>query len=239
VGRDLTERRKLEAHLLQSQKLAALGVMAGGIAHEVRNPLAVCSSAAQFLLQEQDDPELRQECARKIHAATKRACMIIENLLRFARPSVETELKQIDLASVLTETLSLVITQARVQKIELVTQLPPEPVWISGIEALLQQAFLNLFLNTIKAMPEGGILTTALDCGKDGVRVRISDTGHGIAPRDLDKIFDPFYTTAPVGQGSGLGLSICYSIIKQHLGAIEVDSQPGVGTTITVRLPIL
>ena len=239
VGRDLTERRKFEAQLLQSQKLAALGVMAGGIAHEVRNPLAVCSSAAQFLMADQDDPELRQECAHKIHAGINRACMIIENLLRFARPSVEMARQQTDLIAVLKETLSLVTTQARVQKIELVSQLTAGPVWISGIEALLQQAFLNLFLNAIKAMPDGGVLTTALDSGADEVWVRISDTGHGISPQDLDKIFDPFYTTAPVGQGSGLGLSISYSIIKQHLGTIEVDSSVGAGATFTVRLPIL
>jgi PAS domain S-box-containing protein len=239
VGRDLTERRKFEAQLLQSQKLAALGVMAGGIAHEVRNPLAVCSSAAQFLMADPDDPELRQECAHKIHAGIGRACMIIENLLRFARPSVEMARQRTDLAAVLKETLSLVTAQARVQKIELVTQLTAGPVWISGIEALLQQAFLNLFLNAIKAMPDGGVLTTTLDSDEDQVWVRISDTGNGISPQDLDKIFDPFYTTAAVGQGTGLGLSISYSIIKQHLGAIEVDSSVGAGATFTVRLPIL
>jgi signal transduction histidine kinase len=188
---------------------------------------------------DQDDPELRQECAHKIHAGINRACMIIENLLRFARPSVEMARQQTDLIAVLKETLSLVTTQARVQKIELVSQLTAGPVWISGIEALLQQAFLNLFLNAIKAMPDGGVLTTALDSGADEVWVRISDTGHGISPQDLDKIFDPFYTTAPVGQGSGLGLSISYSIIKQHLGTIEVDSSVGAGATFTVRLPIL
>jgi PAS domain S-box-containing protein len=239
VGRDLTERRKFEAQLLQSQKLAALGVMAGGIAHEVRNPLAVCSSAAQFLLEDQDDPELQRECARKIHTGIRRACMIIENLLRFARPSVETEFSQTNLAAVLKETLPLVTTQARVQKIELVSHFPSGPVWIKGIEALLQQAFLNLFLNALKAMPDGGVLTTTLGSGGNEAWVRICDTGPGISPENLDKIFDPFYTTAPVGQGSGLGLSICYAIIKQHLGAIEVESPREAGAAFTVRLPIL
>jgi PAS domain S-box-containing protein len=101
LGRDLTERRKFEAQLLQSQKLAALGVMAGGIAHEIRNPLAVCSSAAQFILEHDCPPEIRQECARKIHQGIKRASMIIENLLRFARPSAATGLHKVDLTSVL------------------------------------------------------------------------------------------------------------------------------------------
>jgi PAS domain S-box-containing protein len=239
VGRDLTERRKFEAQLLQSQKLAALGVMAGGIAHEIRNPLAVCASAAQFLLEEENTPEFSQECAQKIHTGIQRASMIIENLLRFARPSVKIDLKEIDLTSLLGETLSLVTNQAKIQKIELRAALPQEPILISGIESLLQQAFLNLLLNSIKAMPDGGILGLTLGKADGEAWASISDTGHGIAPGDLNNIFDPFYTTAPAGQGSGLGLSICYSIIKQHFGTINVDSRAGQGSTFTVRLPIL
>ena len=239
VGRDLTERRKFEAQLLQSQKLAALGVMAGGIAHEIRNPLAVCASAAQFIMESNISPEFRQECAEKIHAGIHRASMIIENLLRFSRPSVQTDLKEIDLNSLLEETLSLVTNQARIQKIELHWQLAPESIWISGMEGLLQQAFLNLLLNAIKSMPDGGALGIALGKTDSEAWVSISDTGHGIAPMDLNNIFDPFYTTAPAGQGSGLGLSICYSIIKQHFGTITVDSEEGKGSTFIVRLPMM
>jgi len=239
VGRDLTERRKFEAQLLQSQKLAALGVMAGGIAHEIRNPLAVCGSAAQFIMEENVTPEFRKECAEKIHTGIQRASMIIENLLRFARPSVKPDIKEINLNTLLEETLSLVTNQARIQKIELQAQLPPDPILISGMEALLQQAFMNLLLNAIKAMPDGGGLGVTLERADGEARVSISDSGQGIAPGDLDNIFDPFYTTAPVGQGSGLGLSICYSIIKQHFGTITVDSAAGKGSTFTVRLPIM
>jgi PAS domain S-box-containing protein len=239
VGRDLTERRKFEAQLLQSQKLAALGVMAGGIAHEIRNPLAVCSSAAQFLLEGQLHPQLQQECALKIHAGIQRASLIIENLLRFARPSITTAMGKVDLVGVLRQTLSLVANQARIQKIEIKTDIPPRPIWIRGMEGLLPQAFLNLFLNAIKAMPEGGVLTVAVDYNAEEVSARIADTGQGIPQEHLDKIFDPFYTTAPVGQGTGLGLSICYSIIKQHFGTIEVDSVETRGSSFTVRLPIL
>ncbi|MDP3181948.1 MAG: PAS domain S-box protein, partial [Desulfobaccales bacterium] len=239
VGRDLTERRKFEAQLLQSQKLAALGVMAGGIAHEIRNPLAVCASAAQFIMDEDVTPEFRQECAHKIHTGIQRASMIIENLLRFARPSVKPDIKEIDLSSLLEETLSLVTNQARIHKIELRAQLPPEPILISGMEGLLQQAFMNLLLNAIKAMPDGGVLGLALGKTDSEAWVSINDTGHGIAPGDLNNIFDPFYTTAPAGKGSGLGLSICYSIIKQHFGTITVDSEEGKGSAFTVRLPIL
>ncbi len=239
VGRDLTERRKFEAQLHQSQKLAALGVMAGGIAHEIRNPLAVCASAAQFIMEGNITSEFRQECAHKIHTGIKRASMIIENMLRFARPSVRTDLKKIALTAILEETLALTANQARIQKIELHSQLPSEPIWISAKEGLLQQAFLNLLLNAIKAMPNGGVLSIALGKTDNEAWVSISDTGQGIAPGDLHNIFDPFYTTAPAGQGSGLGLSICYSIIKHHFGTITVDSAEGKGSTFTVRLPIL
>ncbi|MBI4795040.1 MAG: PAS domain S-box protein [Deltaproteobacteria bacterium] len=238
VGRDLTERRKFEAQLLQSQKLAALGVMAGGIAHEIRNPLAVCSSAAQFIMEPDISQEFRQECAHKIHAGVQRASMIIENLLRFARPSVKTDPKEINLTRLLEETLSLVTNQARIQKIELHSQLAPEPICINGMEGLLQQTFLNLLLNAIKAMPDGGVLGIDLGKTESEAWVSISDTGHGIAPGDLNNIFDPFYTTAPAGQGSGLGLSICYSIVKQHFGTITVDSEERQGSKFTVRLPI-
>jgi len=239
VGRDLTERRKFEAQLLQTQKLAALGVMAGGIAHEIRNPLAVCSSAAQFIMEGDLEPQLQRECAEKIHAGILRASMIIENLLRFARPSVKLDIKEVNLTTLLEETLSLVTNQARIAKIELQAQLPREPILISGMEGLLQQAFMNLLLNAIKAMPDGGELGVALGQADGEAWVSISDTGQGIAPGDLDNIFDPFYTTAPVGQGTGLGLSICYSIIKQHFGTITVESGADQGSTFTVRLPIL
>jgi PAS domain S-box-containing protein len=239
VGRDLTERRKFEAQLFQSQKLAALGVMAGGIAHEIRNPLAVCSSAAQFILEHDCPADMRQECAHKIHQGIKRASMIIENLLRFARPSAATELQKVDLTSVLRETLSLVSNEAKIQKIDLRFRPPGHPIWVLGIAGLLEQAFLNLLLNAIKAMPQGGTLDIEVRLSRGEVQVDLTDTGQGVSPEDLDKIFDPFYTTAPVGQGSGLGLSICYSIVKQHCGIIEVDSQPGEGSTFTVKLPIL
>jgi PAS domain S-box-containing protein len=239
VGRDLTERRKFEAQLLQSQKLAALGVMAGGIAHEIRNPLAVCGSAAQFIMEEDVTPEFRRECAQKIHTGIQRASMIIENLLRFARPSAKTDFKEIDLTSLLEETLSLVTNLARIHKIELRPQLPPEPILISGMEGLLQQAFMNLFLNAIKAMPDGGVLSIPVGRRDREAWVSIRDTGHGITSENLNNIFDPFYTTAPAGMGSGLGLSICYSIIKQHFGTITVESEEGKGSTFTVRLPLL
>ena len=239
VGRDLTERRKFEAQIFQSQKLAALGVMAGGIAHEIRNPLAIGSSAAQFLIDDTITPEFRKECAEKIQTGIKRASIIIENLLRFARPSERSEIEQVDLIPLLKETLSLVKNQARIQKIDMTSHFPKKPVLINANGSLLQQVFMNLFLNAINAMPDGGTLSISTEIMVNEVAVRIADTGFGISKPEIDKIFDPFYTTSPVGKGTGLGLSISYSIVKQHFGAIEVGSLEGKGSTFIVKLPIL
>jgi PAS domain S-box-containing protein len=238
VGRDLTERRKFEAQLLQSQKLAALGVMAGGIAHEIRNPLAISSSAAQFITEDDVTPQFMRECADKIQAGIQRATVIIENLLRFARPAERAEMSRMNLLAVLTETLTLVRNQARIQKIKLTSDFPKEPLLISGIPSLLQQAFMNLFLNAINAMPNGGTLSLSVRRTDRAVSLHITDTGYGISRENMDKIFDPFYTTSPVGKGTGLGLSITYSIVKQHFGSIEVDSVEGKGSTFTVKLPV-
>ena len=239
VGRDLAERRKLENQLRQSQKLAALGVMAGGIAHEIRNPLAVCYSAAEFLLMDNISTEFRNECSRKIQAGIQKASAIIENLLRFARPSPDTEMVQVDLNTVITETLDLITNQARVQQIRIQLELEMRAVLVLGVSGLLQQVFMNIFLNAINAMPDGGVLTIVEEISEAEVAVHISDTGMGIEESDLDKIFDPFHTTSPIGKGTGLGLSICYSIVQQHLGSIHVQSSPGKGATLTVRLPLL
>ncbi len=239
VGRDLTERRKLEFQLLQSQKFAALGVMAGGIAHEIRNPLAICSSAAQFLLDDDLCPEFRTECIEKILKGIRRASLIIENLLRFARPSPKSEMGEVNLSSLLKETLALITNQARIEKIDIQCHLPKDPVWIKGNFSLLQQVLINLFLNGIEAMRGGGTLILAFEKKGSEVAIHLTDTGRGISKKDLDKIFDPFYTTSPVGKGTGLGLSICYSIIKEHSGTIEMKSSEGKGSTFTIRLPVV
>lgn len=239
VGRDLTEQRKLEEQLRQSQKLAALGVMAGGIAHEIRNPLAVCSSAAQFLAAEPAASAFCRECAEKIQTGIQKVSTIIENLLRFARPSADAEMAEMDLVAVVTESLSLIANQAKVQKIHIVTDLPEYPVAVRGVPSLLQQVFMNLYLNAINAMADGGTLRIALYTEASEAVAEVRDSGSGISPEQLDKIFDPFHTTSPVGKGTGLGLSICYSIVTQHLGSIAVDNRPDAGCTSTIRLPLL
>ncbi|MFH1156624.1 MAG: ATP-binding protein [Pseudomonadota bacterium] len=237
VGRDLTEQRKLEMELFQSQKLAALGVMAGGVAHEIRNPLAISSSAAQFLMDDDIDVAFRKECAAKVNSGIKRAAAIIDNLIKFARPASKHAIEPVELISLVQETVSLVSNQARIQKIEIVSNFTGESIKVNGVYGLLQQLFLNLFLNAIAAMPDGGTLTIGSESQVENVLLRITDTGSGISGKNIDKIFDPFFTTASMGEGIGLGLSIAYAIVKQHAGIIEVYSARGRGSTFVVKLP--
>jgi PAS domain S-box-containing protein len=237
VGRDLTEQRKFELQILESQKLAALGVMARGIAHEIRTPLAISSSAAQFLTERDLTPEFRRECAEKVHSGICKASTIIENLLRFAHPSAEKSKAPLDLLRVVKEALTLVDSQAKVQNIEIRTHFPRETCQVLGVPSLLEQVFINLLLNAMNAMPNGGTVDIFAEQAASEVLIRVTDTGAGICQEDIDKIFDPFFTRTPLGKGTGLGLSICNSIVDQHGGSISVESQSGKGSTFTVKLP--
>jgi len=238
IGRDLTERRAFEKHLYESEKLSALGVMAGGIAHEVRNPLSVSFSAAQFLRAENLTPKFSRECVEMVITGIDRASRIIENLLRFARPSSTDALEPIDLTTLLRDTTGVVAPQAKLQQVRITVTPPPQAVMTTGNPNLLQQVFMNLILNAIQAMPRGGDVTISV--AREGPRavLRFVDNGCGIPAQNLGKLFDPFFTTQPVGKGTGLGLSICHTIVKQHGGVIAVQSVEGAGTTFTLSLPV-
>ncbi|MFH1627581.1 MAG: PAS domain S-box protein, partial [Pseudomonadota bacterium] len=238
VGRDLTEQRKLEMELHQSQKFAALGVMAGGIAHEIRNPLAICSSSAQFLMEENGTPEFHRECAEKIHKGIQRTSAIIENLLKYSHPSTTTRTTLVNLVSLIRETQTLVTYHANIFKIEVQSSFPRESIVVQGMATLLQQVFMNLFLNAINSMLSGGRLGIDVRKVNSEVWVQVTETGFGIGKNEIEKIFDPFYTTFTVGKGTGLGLSLCYSIVQQHKGSITAEMGDQRGTKVSVRLPI-
>jgi PAS domain S-box-containing protein len=238
IGRDLRERKLLEMELLKSQKLAALGVMAGGIAHEIRNPLAVSYSSAQFLLEDDIDPEFGKVCIQKILTGIHKASTIIEDLLRFARPSSSIDMVQLDLVSIINDCVRLADAQAKTQKVQISVEDQTCEIRVLGHANLLQQVFLNLFLNAMNAMEDGGVLKIWFEKIPIQAVVCISDTGRGIPKQDIEKIFDPFFTSALIGKGTGLGLSLCHSIItKQHQGRIEVESEEGVGSTFRICLP--
>ncbi|HEY2361594.1 MAG TPA: ATP-binding protein [Candidatus Angelobacter sp.] len=239
---DITERMELESQLSQAEKLSSIGLLAAGVAHEVNTPLAVISSYAQMLTKQINGDAKLGPLLEKITRQTFRASEIVNNLLNFSRTGA-TEFSAIDLNKIITETLTLLEHQLRTSHVKVQTNLYAGLPLIHGNSGKLQQVFLNLFLNAKDAMAgKGGTLHISTTNG-DSVQVNISDSGAGIAPEHINKIYDPFFTTKNVpregqSRGTGLGLSVTYGIIQEHAGKIRVDSQPGQGTTFQLEFPM-
>jgi two-component system, NtrC family, sensor kinase len=215
--------------------------LAAGVAHEVNTPLAVISSYTQMLAKQlQGDPQ-KSGLLDKITRQTFRASEIVNNLLNFSRTS-GTEFAEVNVNKVISDTLALLEHQFKTAKVAVQSDLHPAILAIQGNPGRLQQVFLNLFLNAKDAMPGGGTLKIATSNG-EMVCVRVSDTGSGIAPEHIQRIYDPFFTTktAPKegqNRGTGLGLSVTYGIIQEHAGKIRVESTPGSGTTFALDFPL-
>src|SRR4029077_5484165 len=239
---DIPERVELEVQLSQADKLTSIGLLAAGVAHEVNTPLAVISSYTQMLAKQlQSDPQ-KAGLLEKITKQTFRASEIVNNLLNFSR-TTGTELTEISLNKVIADTLAVLEHQFKVAHIQVQSELYENLPLIQGNSGRLQQVFLNLFLNAKDAMSSGGVLNVATLNG-EFVSVRVSDTGSGIAPEHIQRIYDPFFTTKTPpadgqSRGTGLGLSVTYGIIQEHAGNIRVESRPGEGTTFTLDFPLL
>jgi two-component system NtrC family sensor kinase len=239
---DITERIDLEAQLSQADKLSSIGLLAAGVAHEVNTPLAVISSYTQMLAKQLQSDPAKAGLLDKITKQTFRASEIVNNLLNFSR-TTGTELTEISLNKVIADTLALLEHQFKVAHVQVQSELYDKLPLIQGNAGRLQQVFLNLFLNAKDAMTGGGVLNVATQNG-DFVSVRVSDTGSGIAQENIQRIYDPFFTTktAPAegqSRGTGLGLSVTYGIIQEHAGNIRVESRPGEGTTFTLDFPLI
>jgi len=239
---DITDRLELESQLSQAEKMSSIGLLAAGVAHEVNTPLAVISSYSQLLAKQLQGDERRSAILEKIAQQTFRASEIVNSLLNFSRTS-GSEFQLVDLNRVIQDTLTLLEHQFKTGRVHIESELYRELPGIMGNSGKLQQVFLNLFLNAKDAMPNGGTLRVSTENG-DGVRVVISDTGSGIAPEHLNRIYDPFFTTKVKpgeGQrrGTGLGLSVSYGIIQEHAGKIQVSSHPGQGTTFALEFPMM
>jgi PAS domain S-box-containing protein len=235
---DVTARARLEEQLQHSEKMASVGLLAAGVAHEVNTPLAGISSYTQLLRGQMEESDSRGELLDKIEKQSFRAAKIVNSLLNFSRSS-GTEFEQVDVNKALLDVLSLVEHQLSGSRIRVRRELAEDLPSIRGNENRIQQVFFNLILNARDAMPRGGWLTLVTSADTDTVVVEVKDTGHGIRRDHLRRIYDPFFTTKGIGRGTGLGLSVSYGIIQEHGGAIFVDSTPGQGTRFQVALPAL
>ncbi len=236
---DVTERVRLEEQLQISEKMASIGLLAAGVAHEVNTPLTGISSFTQMLLDGADPTDPRTLLLEKIERQTFRAAKIVNGLLTLSRPGTPGgERTEVDLNVVIADVLSLLEHQLEASRIKVRRELSDVPVLVTAIENQLQQVFLNLFLNARDAMPRGGWLSVASRADLRHAFAEVSDTGSGIPPEHLARIYDPFFTTKAIGRGTGLGLSISYGIVHEHGGAIRCDSAVGQGTRFTVMLPI-
>ncbi len=235
VFEDITEKISLQQQLLTSEKLASIGLLSAGVAHEINTPLTGISSYVQMLQKKLTDSHYAQILG-KIEAQTDRVGRIIKNLLNFARNPSDSAFHRVDLKVSLEEIISLIDYKLKTMNIDLELSLATlPPVQAQGER--LQQVFINLILNALDAMPAGGKLRIELARADGEAAVTVSDSGTGIKAEHLPRVFDPFFTTKGVGKGTGLGLSISYAIVKEHEGRIQIRSESGKGSTFTVFIP--
>ena len=236
---DVTERVHLEEQLQISDKMASVGLLAAGVAHEVNTPLTGISSFTQMLLSNADPDDPKTRMLEKIEQQTFRAAKIVNGLLNLSRSggSSSEENAPVDINAVINDVLSLLEPQLLVSKVKVRRDLCASPALVAGIEHKLQQVFLNLFLNARDAMPKGGWLSVETRLENGHVLAEVGDTGSGIPSEHLSRIYDPFFTTKMIGKGTGLGLSITYGIVREHEGTLTCQSAVGQGTRFTVSLP--
>jgi signal transduction histidine kinase len=227
--------------LVQAHKLKAVGTLTAGVAHELNNPINNIMLTAETLREEHEDlpDEERLDMVNDLVSQSERAQKIVRNLLDFARESeIESEAHEVE--GLIEDTLRLATNQIKLSKVKVKGDLAPNLPPVYGDRHQLEQVFLNIVLNALDAMPEGGILS--IGCSATGdrelVRVDFTDTGVGIPEQKISDIFNPFFTTKPDAKGTGLGLSVSLGIIRQHGGDIDVTSRVGQGTTFSISLPI-
>jgi hypothetical protein len=228
VGRNLVEQRAMEAQMRQAEKLAALGMAIGGIAHEIRNPLGVSSAAAQLMRSCAGSPGRIEECIGKVIGGIERASLVVESLLRFALPGPLRETTRVDVVEVLTNALNFASAELPART-TVGWKLPPRvrPAYAQGVQNLLEMVIVNLMLNAFQAMPEGGRMLIGLRFDGPEIVIEIGDTGPGIAPEHVTKIFDPFFTPArrPAPNRA--------MTLPKHCG----NGSPDIGWIVTMRTP--
>ena len=239
LSQALWQNQQINLQLLQTERLAAVGQLAAGAAHEINNPLAIISARAQLLQFKETDAKKKKELAL-ITEQIERISSILSSLMDFARPS-PPKLTNVNIQDLLDKVLEFVNNGFKRHNISVIKKYDKHLSVIKADPGQLEQVFLNLCINAQHAMENsGGNLTVVAGRSEDGknVVIKIIDQGEGIPKENLDKIFDPFFTTKEEGKGTGLGLSTSYGIINNHFGTIKIDSEVGKGTTITIELPV-
>ncbi|MGD9074851.1 MAG: ATP-binding protein [Desulfobacteraceae bacterium] len=242
ISRDITENKTMEDQLFHTEKLASLGSLSAGVAHEMNNPIAIILGFTEMLMEKSLEGSKEHEILKTIERQANNCQRIIENLLTFARIPEKTT-TETDVVDDLKNVVNVVMNTMVTKKIDLRTDIEEDLPKVRGDGRQIEQVFMNIINNAAAAMEEGGVLTILARRSNDKVRVSFKDTGQGIPPENMDKIFEPFFTTKKVGEGTGLGLSVSYGIVKKFGGDIWVKSQTDKdsnepGTTFTVVLPV-
>ncbi|MFH1874223.1 MAG: ATP-binding protein [Pseudomonadota bacterium] len=236
--RDVTQENYLHQELIQNEKMAAIGLISGGIAHEINNPLAVILVSAQYLVENNRHNEALLSDLKKIETAAMQCKSVVRDLLDFARISKATDKLLMDINLVIEKMIPFIKADLALRNIELVLKLGSSLPNLNGRQDRIQQVLLNLFTNACHAMSQGGILTIASATNnKKEILVTVSDTGQGMDEEQLNRLFEPFYTTKQGDEGTGLGLSISKQIVQEHGGKIEVQSKKNKGTTFKLVFP--
>jgi signal transduction histidine kinase len=243
VGQDVTQQKRIQAGMVRAEKLAAVGELAGKIAHEVNNPIAIISAKARLLLADGDEPLPAKAVDEltKITNLADRVARIAQGLLSYCRPAAGPA-APLDLRIPIRRALAIVETPAAGAGVRIEEHLtdPVPEACANGGE--MEQVFLNLFLNSLDAMPRGGVLSVSAraERGDAGcsIRILVEDTGCGVPEEIMDHVFEPFVTTKGDSRGTGLGLSICLGLVRSAGGEIELESEPGRGTRVRLRFPV-
>src|SRR3989338_10347750 len=235
--------KKLHSQLLQCDRLASLGTLSAGVAHEIKNPLAIIIQGLAFLRASMPEGDaIAIDAVERIEKAGMRAANIVRDLLSFSRqnpPALEAQ----NIAAVIEDTLPLVEHQIKLKNIKILRRVSADLPFVKVDNSQMKQAFINIILNAVEAMPRGGTITIAVEKPKtqaesSNLEIRFTDSGCGITEENLHKVFDPFFSTKQKQGGTGLGLSVTKGIIEGHNGTVEIESKLGEGTTVIVRLPI-
>jgi PAS domain S-box-containing protein len=237
--KDITGRKQMELQLLQADKLASLGQLSAGIAHEINNPLGLVLGYTKLVLKESGPEKEFHEDLKIIEKHALNCKKIVENLLKFSRATSTTK-SLVDLHDLIRDVLEVVGNKFKLERIGLETLLAPELPKVHADPDKIRQVFMNILMNGRQAIEGAGTITiaTSFDGQKGSASIQFTDTGSGIPQEIIHKIFDPFYTTKPTGMGTGLGLAVSYGIVKDHDGEIRVESTPGQGSSFTVELPV-